>query len=157
MRALSQKTKYALRALQHLATAPATGPVLIATMAEKEGIPRKFLELILLELKRAGLLNSKKGKGGGYSLRKTPAQISLGQVIRLFDGPLALLPCVSENAYQPCDECPDEAVCGTRSFFKEVRDATANILDQTSIADVLKRQSILEASRRAQVAGSYQI
>jgi Rrf2 family protein len=152
MRSLSQKTKYALRALQHLARAHGQGPVLIATMAKEEQIPQKFLEAILLELKKQGILASKKGKGGGYLLLKAPEDITLGQVIRLFDGPLAPLPCVSETAFRRCDECPDELVCPTRSVMKEVRDAMAAILDRTSLADLRQRSE--ELSER-QSGGMY--
>lgn len=158
MRVLSQKTKYALRALQYLALRRHEGPVLISDLSEDEKIPRKFLELILLELKNNGLLQSKKGKGGGYALRKAPAEITLGQVIRLFDGPVALMPCVSESAYSACPECHDEAICGTRFFMKEVRDATAKILDGTTIADVLSRSQLLESKRAlSSPATGYQI
>src|SRR3954471_14003396 len=114
MKGLSQKSKYALRALQSLARAKGRGPVLIAELAEQDEIPRKFLELILLELKNHGLLESRRGKGGGYLLRKSPEQITLGEVIRLFDGPLAPIPCASERAFRKCDDCPDILTCGTR-------------------------------------------
>jgi Rrf2 family protein len=96
--------------------------------------PKKFLEAILLELKRHGLLHSKKGKGGGYFLGRKPTEITVGQVIRVLDGPLALTPCVSQTAYRKCDECLDEKTCGVRLAMKEVRDATAEILDHTTLA-----------------------
>ena len=108
-------------------------------MLRKENIPKKFLELILLDLKNHGILQSKKGKGGGYSLGRKPAAIKLGRVIRLLDGPLAPLPCVSQTAYVPCDECEDEKTCGIRIVMRDVRDAIANILDNTTLADVLQR------------------
>ena len=111
-------------------------PVLIADMAEREQLPKKFLEAILLELKRHGLLGSKKGKGGGYFLGRDPSEITLGQVIRILDGPLALIPCVSQTAYMKCDECVDEQTCGIRLVMKEVRDATAHILDNTSLVNL---------------------
>lgn len=133
---LSRKARYALRALYALAADEARGPVLIADLAERERIPRKFLEAILLELKNAGILKSKKGKGGGYSLAKAPQQITMGQVIRIIDGPLAPIPCASERAYVKCEECVDEATCGTRQVMKRVRDAIATILDGTTLADV---------------------
>lgn len=142
MRSLSQKTRYALRALQHLARSQGKGPVLIATMARVERIPQKFLEAILLELKKHGMLSSKKGKGGGYSLARTPDQIFLGEIIRVFDGPLAMLPCAGDQKWEPCAECPDPGVCGTRSILKEVRDATADILDRATLAEVLRRSSV---------------
>jgi Rrf2 family protein len=139
MRALSQKTKYALRALQYLARAEGSGPVLISRLARDEQIPQKFLEAILLDLKNHGVLQSKKGKGGGYLLLKPADAITLGEVIRLFDGPIAPLPCASEKAFKKCDECPDLHACPTRSVMKEVRDAMAAILDRTSIADLQTR------------------
>ena len=136
---LSMKAKYGLRALTILAKEYGKGPVLIADLATQERIPRKFLELILLELKKKGILRSKKGKGGGYHLIRPPSEVSVGELLRALDGPLALLPCVSQTAYRRCDECPDERHCGIRSVMKEVRDSTANILDGTSLADVVER------------------
>jgi Rrf2 family protein len=133
---LSRKARYALRALYALAGDDARGPVLIADLAEREKIPRKFLEAILLELKNAGVLKSKKGKGGGYSLARPAEQITMGQVIRIIDGPLAPIPCASERAFVKCEECVDEATCGTRQVMKKVRDAIAAILDSTTLADV---------------------
>ena len=135
---LSNKAKYALRALFALSEKYNEGPTLISDLAEQEGIPKKFLELILLELKNHGILQSKKGKGGGYFLGRTPDLIRLGQVIRILDGPLAPLPCVSQTAYRRCDECDDELTCGIRIVMKEVRDATAKVLDRTTLADVLE-------------------
>ena len=135
---LSNKAKYALRALFALSEKYDEGPILISDLAEQERIPRKFLELILLELKNHGILQSKKGKGGGYFLGRTPDLIRLGQVIRILDGPLAPLPCVSQTAYRRCDECDDELACGIRIVMKEVRDATAKVLDGTTLADVLE-------------------
>ena len=136
---LSKKAKYALKALFHLTRGSEKGPILIADIAEKEGIPRKFLEQILLELKKQGLLQSQKGKGGGYLLGKRPDQISMGQVIRIVDGPLAPLPCVSQMAYRRCDECKDEETCEIRWVMKEVRDSTARILDGVTLSDAIGR------------------
>jgi Rrf2 family protein len=133
---LSRKARYALKALYALSADDARGPVLIADLAEREKIPHKFLEAILLELKNAGVLKSKKGKGGGYSLARSPDQITMGQVIRVIDGPLAPIPCASERAFVRCEECVDEATCGTREVMKKVRDAIAAILDSTTLADV---------------------
>jgi len=115
------------------------GPVLISDIANREALPRKFLELILLELRNHGILGSKKGKGGGYFLARRPELVHLGEVLRVLEGPLAPLPCVSKTAYVRCAECRDERTCGIRMIMKDVRDATARILDQTSLADVLKR------------------
>lgn len=139
---LSMKAKYGLRALLYLANHEGEGPVLISELAENENIPKKFLELILLDLKNHGILQSKKGKGGGYWLGRKPAVIKLGRVIRLLDGPLAPLPCVSQTAYVPCDECEDEKTCGIRLVMRDVRDAIASILDNTTLADVQHRVKI---------------
>ena len=131
---LTRKSKYGLKALLLLAEDPDHRPVLISQLAESQRLPRKFLEAILLELKRHGLLHSKKGKGGGYFLSRPASEITVGQVIRVLDGPLALIPCVSQTAYRKCDECVDEQSCGIRLAMKAVRDATAQILDNTSLA-----------------------
>ena len=145
---LSRKSKYGLKALLVLAQEAGRGPVLISELADREAIPKKFLEAILLELKRHGVVQSKKGKGGGYFLRRKPAEITFGEVIRVLDGPLAAVPCVSQTAYMKCDECVDEPTCGVRLAMKEVRDATARILDNTTLADVNKRASARQAPRR---------
>lgn len=113
----------------------------ILRIATDEQIPKKFLEQILLELRNAGLLYSIKGARGGYSLNKDPKDIRLTQVIRLLDGPIALLPCVSLNFYQKCDECKSEEVCGIRDAFVGVRDAMLQILNDTSIADIIQKES----------------
>ncbi len=136
---LSRKGRYALRALYALAADDARGPVLIADLAEREKIPRKFLEAILLELKNAGVLKSKKGKGGGYSLARPPEKITMGEVIRIIDGPLAPIPCASERAFVKCEECVDETTCGTRQVMQKVRNAIAAILDGTTLADVQRQ------------------
>ena len=152
---LSKKSKYALKALVALARGYENGPVLITDLARKERIPQKFLEAILLDLKNHGVLKSKKGRGGGYQLRKSPREITFGQVIRTMEGPLALLPCVSVTRYRRCTECADEAVCGVRLVMKEVRDSTARILDGTTLADVLNR--IEEAREQGEKVLSYEI
>ena len=144
---LSKKAKYGLRALAVLTKDYGSGPTLISGISTSESIPHKFLELILLDLKRKGILQSKKGKGGGYSLRRPPSMITVGEVIRALDGPIALLPCVSQTAYQRCEECVDELTCGIRNVMKEVRNATATILDGTTLEDLATR------SRRALEAG----
>lgn len=136
---IAKKTKYALKALTRLALDEGKGPVLIADLAESEGIPKKFLEAILLELKNHGVLYSKKGKGGGYTLAKPAGSIMLGSIIRMLEGPIAPLACVSQTAYRRCDECPDEATCGVRIVMKEVADATTKILDNTSLADMCRQ------------------
>ena len=133
---LSRKSKYGLKALLTLAREHGRGPVLIADLAERDAIPKKFLEAILLELKRHGFVESRKGKGGGYFLRREPNEITFGSVIRVLEGPLAAVPCVSQTAYMKCVECRDEVACGVRVAMKEVRDATARILDNTTLADI---------------------
>jgi Rrf2 family protein len=130
---LSKKSKYGLKAVMELAGESGRGPILISELADRQRLPRKFLEAILLELKRHGILQSKKGKGGGYFLHRDPSEITLGQVIRVLEGPLALTPCVSQTAYMKCEECLDEETCGIRLAMKEVRDATAHILDNTTL------------------------
>jgi Rrf2 family protein len=136
---LSKKAKYGLIAMLYLSRAQGRGPILIAELADQEGIPKKFLEQILLELKNRGLLQSKKGKGGGYLLNKLPKTITMGQIIRCFDGPLAPVPCVSVNYYSHCDECRDETSCAIRLVMKDVRDAISDILDGTSLEAALER------------------
>ena len=147
---LSQKTRYALKALLLLAADEKVnkGPVLIADLAKRGKMPQKFLEAILLELKNHGILQSKKGKGGGYSLGKDAEEIKFGNVIRILEGPLALLPCVSQSSYQRCNECHDEETCGMRLLFKEVRDATAQILDNTSLAKVHSVESRITENKK---------
>lgn len=140
MRTLSKRTQYSLRALYALARVHGRKPLLIADMAQREVIPRKFLEQILLGLKGHGLVDSKKGKGGGYMLAHRPESVTLGRVIRLIEGPLAPLPCASETAYRKCEECVDERFCGTRMVMREVRNEIARILDRTTLADVCRRE-----------------
>ncbi len=136
LKTLSKRGKYALRALYCLGREYGKGPILIATIAATEQIPKKFLELILLQMRDRGIVASKKGKGGGYALAKPPEQITLGSIIRIIDGPLAPLPCASETAFRKCDECVDEKRCGTKLVMRQVRDAMSAILDHTTIADV---------------------
>jgi Rrf2 family protein len=146
---LSKKSKYGLKALLVLADEAGRGPIQTSELAEREGLPKKFLEAILLELKRHGLLQSKKGRGGGYVLGRQPADITVGQVIRVLEGPLALIPCVSQTAYMKCEECVDERTCGIRLAMKEVRDATARILDNTTLADLNARVALERRTDRS--------
>lgn len=139
MRQLSKRTQYSLRAMYALARAYGKGPVLISTLAGEEAIPKKFLEQILLALKSSGLVESKKGKGGGYTLVRSPDKITVADVIRLMEGPLAPLPCASETRFRKCDECVDIETCGTRIVMRQVRDAMAEILDATTLANVIER------------------
>ena len=136
---LSKKAKYAIKALLALADADPEEPVRISDIARAEQIPPKFLELILLGLKNHGILQSRKGKGGGYLLARTPSEIYLGQIVRMFDGPLAPVPCASQTAYIRCADCRSEAECGVHLAMKQVRDATSRVLDGTTLAD-LRRQ-----------------
>ncbi|HUK55837.1 MAG TPA: Rrf2 family transcriptional regulator [Nitrospiria bacterium] len=149
---LSNKAKYALKALLVLAEEYGRGPVLISDLAEREGLPKKFLELILLDLKKHGLLQSQKGRGGGYFLGKAPRSVTFGQVIRILDGPLAPVPCVSQTAYQRCRECRDEATCGVRIVMQQTRDAIAQVLDGVTLADGLKKVKGAAARARSRKA-----
>src|SRR5690242_5512015 len=148
---LSRKTKYAINALVYLARESKDGePVQISRIAESENIPRKFLEAILLDLKHAGMLNSRKGKTGGYYLQKTPKEINIADVMRLFDGPIALLPCVAYKYYEKCDECIDEEACGIRAVFSDVRSETVKMLKKATLAEIIKRSEGLKKSIVAQ-------
>ena len=146
MRTISKRTQYGLKAMLALGRRYRSGPVLIATLSKEETIPLKFLEIILLDLKAQGLLESKKGRGGGYRLSRPPSTITIGSVIRMMEGPLAPLPCASETAFQPCPECTDVETCGTRIIMRQVRDAMAAVLDHTTLSDLLRR---VDASRRS--------
>jgi Rrf2 family protein len=132
---LSNKAQYAFRALTHLVDRYQKGPVLISEIAEQKRIPIKFLENILLELKKAGILESKKGKGGGYYIPNHPSSTSVASVIRIVDGPIAMLPCVSLYFYEKCNNC-DEKNCGLHEIMENVRDATLNILEHKTLQDL---------------------
>jgi len=133
---LSKKSQYAFKALTYLTERFNDGPVLISEIAKKKKIPLKFLENILLELKKAGILNSKKGKGGGYFLNKSPEKIKVATVIRLINGPIAMLPCVSLYFYERCKNC-NEKHCGLHDMMIEVRDATLNIVENRTLKDLV--------------------
>ncbi|MGP7795415.1 RrF2 family transcriptional regulator [Sphingomonas sp. CLY1604] len=140
---LTQRSRYALRAMLFLAEAPAaTPPIPMGRIATAANVPRKFLELILADLRDAGLLSSTRGKMGGYVLARPAHLISLGEVIRVIEGPLALVPCVSRTAYRPCNDCKSEADCAIRHAMMRVRDETARILDGTSLADATAEQLV---------------
>ena len=136
---LSKRAKYGIRALVHLGQLQGEGPIQIRDISEKLSIPRKFLEAILLDLRNEGILQSRKGKEGGYLMERSPDTITLGRVIRLLDGPLAVVPCVSQTAYARCDDCPDEKQCVIRWVMKDVRDSTAKILDQITLDQLVKK------------------
>jgi len=135
---LSKKSQYAFKALMYLAQNNDKGPVLIAEISRKKKIPLKFLENILLELKKAGILESKKGKGGGYYFAVNPSEVPMAKVMRLLDGPIALLPCVSLNFYEKCKNC-DEKSCGLHDMMTLVRDTTLKILERKSVADIARK------------------
>lgn len=133
---LTQRSRYALRAMIHIASLPPdAAPEPMQRIAASANVPRKFLELILADLKGAGFLTATRGKMGGYRLARPATMISLGEVIRVIEGPLALVPCVSRTAYRPCLDCRDEASCAIRIAMSRVRDETARILDGTTLAD----------------------
>lgn len=134
---ISQKARYALRALTALAQAESGSSMMISEIAAQQCIPKKFLEQILLDLKRAGLVASRRGKQGGYLLLKPANAITYGEVLRLIDGPLAPLPCLSKIAYRKCEDCKDETSCEIRHVFERVTLATRAVLDRTSLADSL--------------------
>lgn len=135
---ISQKAKYALRALVALVRASHHGePVLISEISRGQAIPKKFLEQILLELKRAGIVMSRRGRAGGYVLLRAPEKVTFGEVLRLIDGPIAPLPCLSKIAYRRCSDCADEGTCEIRHVFARVAEATRDVLDRTTLADAV--------------------
>ena len=134
---LSKKTKYGIKALTYLARQEGNKPTQIGIIAKNENISRKFLESILLTLRKNGFLGSKKGKGGGYYLLKDPEEIKLSPIMRILEGPIAMVPCVSLNFYEKCDDCPDENTCAVHNLMIEVRDSTLNIFNNKSLADLI--------------------
>ncbi|MEX0628510.1 MAG: Rrf2 family transcriptional regulator [Cucumibacter sp.] len=134
---ISQKAKYALRALIALSKAEADEPLMISGIAESQNIPKKFLEQILLDLKHHGIVISRRGKAGGYLLLRRPENITFGEVLRIIDGPVAPLPCLSKMAYRRCEDCQNEQTCEIRRVFKRVAIATREVLDHTSIAEAV--------------------
>ncbi|AOW20608.1 RrF2 family transcriptional regulator [Urechidicola croceus] len=133
---LSKKTKYGLKALAYLAKREDKTPVQISEISKSENISQKFLESILLTLRKSGILGSKKGKGGGYYLLKDPADVPMTDIIRVLEGPIAMLPCVSLNFYEKCDDCPDEHTCSVHKLMIQVRDSTLLIFRNTTLADL---------------------
>ncbi|WP_047247601.1 RrF2 family transcriptional regulator [Maribacter thermophilus] len=134
---LSKKTKYGLKALTYLASQKDNKPVQIAEIAEQENISQKFLESILLSLRKTGFLGSKKGKGGGYYLLKKPEEISMTDVMRVLEGPIAMVPCVSLNFYESCDDCPDEKTCSVHKLMLQVRDSALEVYRNNTLKDIL--------------------
>jgi Rrf2 family protein len=144
---ITQKAKYALRALTVLAEAAADEPVMISDIAVQQKIPKKFLEQILLDLKHHGIVVSRRGKQGGYLLLKPAHSITFGEILRIIDGPIAPLPCLSITAYRKCDDCEGEQTCQIRHVFAKVADATRKVLFSTTIADALGTQQGAEVTR----------
>lgn len=134
---LSRKTKYGLKALTFLAKREENEPVQISVIADSENISQKFLESILLSLRKAGFLGSKKGKGGGYYLLKEADEIPVAEIYRILEGPIAMVPCVSLNFYEKCDDCPDESVCSVHKLMIQVRDNTLKIFENTTLEDII--------------------
>lgn len=132
---LSKKTKYGLKALNYLSKQPKNEPILISDISTSENISKKFLESILLTLKKSSILSSKRGKGGGYYLLKEPHEIKISTIIRLLEGPIAMLPCVSLNYYEKCDDCISEESCSLNILMAEVRDSTLKILENKTLAN----------------------
>jgi Rrf2 family protein len=151
---ISQKAKYALRALLALARTPEDDIVLIGDIAERESIPKKFLEQILLAMRNQGLVISRRGKNGGYALLKAPEDITFGHVLRVIDGPIAPLPCLSKTAYRRCPDCRDEAECGIRRVFAEAYEATTDVLDRLTIADAMGEDGARARQARSLVAAA---
>ena len=143
---LSQRTRNAIRAMQHLADHYGKGPVQLADIAEAQKIPPKFLTVILSELSRSGLIASQRGKDGGYWLGVPPIDISYGDLIRIMRGSLALVPCASRYAHETCKNCVEEDNCRTRALMLQVRDKTANLLDSINLSDVVDADIYLQAA-----------
>ncbi len=140
---ITKKAKYAIKAMIYLSKKKKGEHALISEISEAERIPKKFLEAILLDLRKAGYLGSKKGKGGGYYLIKSPEEINMADVLRLFEGAIALIPCVAHKYYEPCDECVDEATCAIREVFRIVREQTVAILKENNFAEVVNKEKKL--------------
>ncbi len=134
---LSKKTKYGLKALAYLASKKDRQPVQIAEIAKHENISQKFLESILLSLRKTGLLGSKKGKGGGYYLIKKPSEVLMTDVMRILEGPIAMVPCVSLNFYEKCDDCPDEGACSVHKLMLQVRDSALEVYRNNTLKDLI--------------------
>jgi Rrf2 family protein len=133
---LSKKTKYGLKALTYIARSESDLPVQVGEIAKSENIPQKFLESILLTLRKSGFLGSKKGKHGGYYLIKEPSEILMTDVLRVLEGPIAMVPCVSLNFYEKCDDCPDENACSVNKLMIQVRDSALKVLRNNTLADL---------------------
>jgi len=148
---LSQKTRYAIKALLELSMLPPGATLSSSAIAARRNIPVKFLETILVELKRAGLVRGQRGRGGGYQLAQSAEVISFGAVVRLMEGPLALLPCVSQTQYRRCEDCADDRTCELRMVFREVRDSSAAILDGRSLANARRNASSSQSRSKGSI------
>ncbi|HEY0742601.1 MAG TPA: Rrf2 family transcriptional regulator [Chryseosolibacter sp.] len=144
---LSKKCKYAVHALVHMAKTPRE-QFLIKEISDACCIPKKFLEAILLDLKHAGVLGSKQGKGGGYFLRKEPYEVNLAEIVRLFDGAIAHVPCATYKFYERCTECVDEETCSVRDAFLQVRNATVEMLKANTLEDLVKKEMKLKTKKK---------
>lgn len=141
---LSKKAKYAINALVYIAKHPEDVPISVMTIAETQNIPLKFLENILADLKKAGIVGSKRGKYGGYYLQGNPEEIHMAKIMRLFDGAIAILPCVTYKYYEKCEECQDEESCGIRQVAMEIRNETVKRLKKATLADIIRRENTLK-------------
>lgn len=152
---ITKKTKYALMVLAALARAEKGKPQLIADLSQEAHVPKKFLELILLELKGGGIVQSKKGPGGGYFLAMTPEEVSVADVMRLTGGAIAPVPCLSRTRYERCEECPDEKSCGIRLVLREVHEASLRVLEKTRLVDMMRQMQL--AKQNVESAPMYYI
>ncbi len=148
---LTNTGKYGLKAMVHLAGMPPGQPALVADIAQANAIPKKFLDAILGELRTAGLVHSKKGRGGGYVLARSAHEIRVGEIVRALDGPLAPIACASRRFYRRCDDCPAEKQCGVRLMMIEVRDAIARVLDSRSLAAMREMAEAVEGELTYQI------
>jgi Rrf2 family protein len=138
---LTKKGKYGIKALVHLARSEPGKAIQVAEIAARENISKKFLDAIMRDLKTAGFVRSRKGPGGGFALSRPAAEIAVGPVVRALDGPLAPIACASRTAFQPCEDCDDLSTCSVRIVMTEVRDAMAEVLDRTTLADMLRKSN----------------
>lgn len=145
---ITKKSKYAIKALIYLAKQEPKKPILIEEISTSEHIPKKFLETILLELRKGGYLASKKGKGGGYYLLKPADNINMAEIMRLFDGAIALVPCVAHKYYEACEECLDEITCPIREVFRVIREQTVATLKDNSFAELIHKEKTLNRYRK---------
>ena len=143
---LTKKGKYGLKAMVHLARFPPGQPTPVLDIASTERIPKKFLDAILCELRNSGFVNSKMGKGGGYTLARAPEDIYVGDIVRAIDGPLAPIPCASKTRYQRCDDCPDEQACSVRLVMMEAQRALSNVLDNCTLKELRRMAEAGESS-----------